>query len=674
VLLVTFCASTVGLVGVAAGTSDASSVEGVDTCPNAAYRAGGFSAGLPDCRAYEMVTPVEKNGGDIVADGSTNVSAQNGNGLVYASRVGFGEVQGSGGVGLWQYAAFREGERWVTHALTPTPAPAAYQIFGSRTFNWAFSSELDESIVEGYDLPAGSGGIAESPNLYFEDSFTGALDAITRPLSPEQVVNPFSMGSAYRGSSADLAVSTFQTTANLLAAATGGEPKLYAIDHGVLRLAGILPDGSIPVGGSASPRELHSVQMNKDTVSNDGSRIIFLSPASGSSRQLYIRINAEKTVWVSQPEGTVPVSEPEEVQFQGATHDGRKVLFTSADRLLDTDPGTSAGEVGLYLYTESAHPETDSNLTFIARISSSGGGMGMSRDGSHIYFYSNGVVYLWDDGNVRQVAPTPEEEQATISSGEQETLVSDDGRRLAFFAGNTFENGFQLYLYDEGRNKLTCISCPSGGAPSTAIVEPNPKGTRTAASSRLYPRNFLSGDGRYAFFSTAEALVPQDTNKLPDAYEYEVDTGRVALLSPGTGSGSWFTQASPDGRDVFIVTRQSLSGWDVDKLTDIYDARVDGGLPEPPPPAVPCAGDACQGTPSAAPTFGSASEFSGSGNLVSTAKVKQRSTRRSSKLSAALRVCRKKPKRKRHSCEKHAIKRYGTTARTIKRTTRPAGR
>ena len=35
-----------------------------ETCPNAAFRTGP-AASLPDCRAYEMVSPVDKNGGDI---------------------------------------------------------------------------------------------------------------------------------------------------------------------------------------------------------------------------------------------------------------------------------------------------------------------------------------------------------------------------------------------------------------------------------------------------------------------------------------------------------------------------------------------------------------------------------------------------------------------------------
>ncbi len=69
-----------------------------------------------------------------------------------------------------------------------------------------------------------------------------------------------------------------------------------------------------------------------------------------------------------------------------------------------------------------------------------------------------------------------------------------------------------------------------------------------------------------------------------------------------------------DGRNAFLVTRQKLTGWDPDKLVDVYDVRVDGGLPEPPVVGVPCVGDACQGTPSAAPSFNAASGFSGLGN------------------------------------------------------------
>ena len=50
-----------------------------------------------------------------------------------------------------------------------------------------------------------------------------------------------------------------------------------------------------------------------------------------------------------------------------------------------------------------------------------------------------------------------------------------------------------------------------------------------------------------------------------DAYEYDVASGRVHLLSSGTSNvASYVVDASPNGDDVFIVTRDRLVGWDVD--------------------------------------------------------------------------------------------------------------
>jgi hypothetical protein len=663
VLVAGLCASllVVFLAGAAVALADA--------CPNAAFRDEGPSANLPNCRAYEMVTPVEKNGGDVVADGTTNISAQSGNGLVFASRVGFGDVEGTGVAGSWEYVASRGAGGWVTHAVTPTPSLEAEQLFIGGTFNIAFSPELDRSIVEGYALPGASGAVPNSPNLYLEDSSTRSLQTLTTPLG-EEAIFPFSMLATYRGTSSDLGVTILQASANLLPGLHDSEPKLYVNEHGVLRLAGILPDGSIPAGGSAGPREeYHQEALFNDAISRDGSRIMFISPAYGSSSQLYVRRDAHSTVWVSQSEASNPNPTPEGIRFQGATPDGMKILFTSASPLLDADPGQSAGEVGLYLYSESAHPETDSNLTFIARMRNEGasGVLGISEDGSHVYFAVGGGVSLWDEGETHSIP------DATISEIEQSRAdLSADGRRFTFFSK---ESDGQMYLYNQDDDKLTCVSCPANGEPPTDPTEEDPHGTRTAVTFGFpYFRHYLSRDGRYAFFSTATALVPEDTNKLPDAYEYEVDTGKVSLLSSGTGEyGSWFTAASPDGHDAFIVTRQPMSGWDVDELTDIYDARVDGGLPEPSLAKVPCAGDACQGTPSAAPAFNTASEFRGTGNVSAKPAAKQRSALRSSKLTAALKACRKKPQRKRRACERRALKRYATR-RSVRHTALRAGR
>ena len=100
--------------------------------------------------------------------------------------------------------------------------------------------------------------------------------------------------------------------------------------------------------------------------------------------------------------------------------------------------------------------------------------------------------------------------------------------------------------------------------------------------------------------TTAEPLVERDTNGISDAYVFDTHTGEPHLLSSGTDpSPSYFLDASADGRDAFIATKQPLLGWDTDGSRDVYDVRIGGGFPEPAPVIAPCNGDGCK--PGASP-------------------------------------------------------------------------
>jgi hypothetical protein len=220
----------------------------------------------------------------------------------------------------------------------------------------------------------------------------------------------------------------------------------------------------------------------------------------------------------------------------------------------------------------------------------------------------------------------------------------------------------ELYVYDEDRGTLTCASCPHNGTAVTMGVQHQAHAENGFDITAGRAPRFFSDNGRYVFFNTTEALVAQDTNGLTDAYEYDTQTGKLSLLSPGTGEdGTWFVQSSPDGRDVFLVTRQQLSRWDPDNLVDLYDARAGGGLPGPPAAPVPCEGDECQGTPSAVPGFNTASGFEGLGNLTFVAppgKAKAKALSRAQLLKRALAKCRRESRRRRHTCEATAHRRY----------------
>jgi hypothetical protein len=161
---------------------------------------------------------------------------------------------------------------------------------------------------------------------------------------------------------------------------------------------------------------------------------------------------------------------------------------------------------------------------------------------------------------------------------------------------------------------------------------------------------------------------------------YEYHDGEVSLISDGldTSATGRFSSVqvegmTPSGTDVFFTTADRLVPQDTDTQQDIYDARIDGGFPPPPVPT-PCHEEACQGSPGAAPLFGapSSTTFSGSGNLAPPPvtvppKPKTAAQVKAEKLAKALKACKKyKKKAKRTTCEKQARKQFGTAKQAKK--------
>lgn len=109
----------------------------------------------------------------------------------------------------------------------------------------------------------------------------------------------------------------------------------------------------------------------------------------------------------------------------------------------------------------------------------------------------------------------------------------------------------------------------------------------------------ISDDGRRVFFDTIDPLDPaRDTNDQRDVYLWEA--GRVHLLTSGKGNApSFLLDSSATGDDVFFTTMDALVPEDVNQDYDVYDARVGGGFTPKMPPS--CTGDGCQGHPGAVP-------------------------------------------------------------------------
>jgi Tol biopolymer transport system component len=618
-------------------------------CPNEAIRIAQHATQTGECRAWERVSPADK-GGDIVAEGEKIIAAEDGDGAAFDSRYGFADTEGSGGVGRTTYLAQRGAGGWSVHSITPQGRPDAVQVLRSTTHTEVFSPDLSRVRAVGYDLPGATGATPERMSMYLEDTATRALRTVSSSQrgngeDPIQYwFNEFNSSGQNElwGASDDLLHMGWESPTQLLAAdVVPGYPQgtelhqlipqippyvftvgnVYTWDDGTLHLAGILPDGSLPPGGSQV-----DPQAVRGTMSADGSRQTFVaSPAEGAPSQLYLRIDHSRTALISESENEAFTAAAQGVGFEGMTPDGKNLFFVTESPLLEEDeaPGPD-----LYRWTDGPDPEHESNLTLITDNggsfrgpSSSGGALvGMSGDGSRVYVHNVGArMELWEEGNglktIDPFVPRGSGKDFLDLLAYQPGLgrVSPDGNWAAYITrtkGDAKTGGTgEMRLYDRRQGTLTKVSEQVSLVPTITQG-----GLEYIIGFR--PR-FLSGDGK-VFFTSGESLVPQDTNGVADVYEYDGPAGELRLVTSGKGSEPMeFADASADGEDVFFVTRAQLVPSDNDDYADLYDARTDGGFEEPQASSVkPCSGEACQaasGASASNPVI--ASGAAGRGNL-----------------------------------------------------------
>jgi len=675
------CLCVVGLVAFLGSGAPTAGAD--EACPNEEIRVAQHATKLPDCRAWEKVSPADKNNGDIVADGLSTIAASGGGAVAFNGHTGFADSIGSGAAGQTNYIARRDASGWTTHAITPTPLPEAVQTFFAPTKLPLFSTDLATALVLGYDLPAATDDTPFRENLYTEDTVTRSLATVTRSQAkaePSPLAFQHLEEEEFAGMSDDGRHVALATETPLLPATEESfHTNVYQWDEGTLSLAGILPDGTIPPEGSTAAR----LEYRRD-MSADGPRLAFkASPEPGTPAQLYQRIDGSRTVWISQPEGS-DQSAPLNVSFLGMTPDGRNVFFVTDSQLLEAD--TNSGP-DIYRYTDSADPGTDANLTLVTH---SGGVpdssifgpplVGISDDGERVYYLTTGgELEVWDHGTTTLISEhVPHDgipgRRLELSASPGYARVSPDGMYLAFLTdapgiapigltGELTNGHYEMYLYSLADERLSCVSCFADAANGDVRITPHldqelskatdevPNVTSSAVTLEniaIRPQ-FLANDGR-VFFSTPEALVPEDTNGTLDVYQYDPATERLTLLSSGRGGlPSAFLDASASGEDVFFATRQRLTGADTDQLADIYDARVGGGFPEPEPPAPPCVGEACQGATPLPSGSQIASDAGGRGNVHPHRHARCKKSQRKIHRKGKVRCVRKQHRHKRHA-------------------------
>lgn len=541
-----------------------------ENCPNARLREEQpYADALPDCRAYEMVSPLEKaNTGMAPALARAAVS---GDAITYDSKGSFGEAAGAELDS--RYVARRGASGWGTKNITPP-----YKAGGVEGFTpfdeLLFTPELTKGVVASKETP-----LTETPegytNLYVANLEGGSYELLT-PQPPG--VKPFE-GYAptpfTAGASSDLSRVFFEDEAALTpeAPATYGY-KVYESTGGQTSLVSIEPGGK-PFSGEAllgRGRQYNGPDDALHAISEDGKRAFFTSEG-----QLYVRENPEQpqsplggkgectvatdacTVEVSASQRAVADPHgPQPAQFWAANAQGTKVFFTSSAELTE-DASTGPADNAANLYEYNLENGTLTDLTVDTKDADGAAvlglaGNGIAEDGSHVYFVAQGA--LTEAANGEGVKP----------SGPLTTTGAFHGAT----ATGTLANG---------SNVITSVSVTGGTMAIGDTLSASPYGlpgnaTITAIDETAHTVT-ISGNADYSGSRSLTAASPEVTGVSgrfavgQEVFGANIPSGTtVAQISAGTltlsagvsvaGTGS-FTVASPnlyayhDGEVKFIA-------------------------------------------------------------------------------------------------------------------------
>jgi len=584
-----------------------------ESCPNDALR-GIAAAGLPDCRAYEMVSPVDKNGGNIDLHYSDSYvqASREGDALTYTSAAAFGDVKAV--VLNNQYLAQRDPSAgWLNRGIRPAvKGRSAAPRFGIFREFMAFSPDLCSAWFDDPISPPlteeGQDGYVNffRLDLCAPEESPEALTSVPPPPGTE-VTYVNVLAKAVAGYSDDARHVVFAARAALAPrAANGSKAQVYDRFDGGLHLVSIRPSG---VAETENTRVGSGTSNNLDNaISADGEHVYWTAGGDEGvpTGTIYLRIHPGED---KSAEGECEAGRGCTVRvggtnlfpafFWAAADDGSRALFGEAK-----EGGEKLSEFSLQRFEE--NPSTARRVIAEHVV----GVLGASDDLSRIYFVSTSSLaagategqpnlYLDEGGSLTFVATLSPGDVASegFGGGRAYSLaaksplyravrVSADGSRLAFesraqltgFDNADPDNGeadLEVFLYEVG-DGLHCVSCnPSGAAASGPELHeafaPANMGTGVFAAAWIptwehstHASRALSGDGSRLFFHSYEALVPFDTNGAMDVYEWE---------APGTGSCTTEKAAfhGLNGGCVYLISSGTSPGG-----AEFFDASVDG--------------------------------------------------------------------------------------------------
>ncbi|HTE62344.1 MAG TPA: hypothetical protein VK631_18460, partial [Solirubrobacteraceae bacterium] len=388
---------TLGLAGALAGA----------LAPGAAAQGPG--------RAYELISPIDKNLGDVLR---VPPAADDGSTIPFATTAALDDAAGA------QNASYTVARRTATGWMLADANPASLEppqtLQPSTTIANQFSGDFSAVLVLAAAAFDAGDRDGQRGDLYRIAAGSGAATWLSHGAT---VPDSAGLTVSLVWASPDLDHVVFSATGTPQLLPGAGSRALYERIGDELRLVGYPPGSATPAANVlavASNRDRSGLQTvgasgtavahgGARPVSDDGRRIFFAAGTGIGAAQLHLREDGVRTLPVSVSERTGSEGTLANARFIAANPQGDVAYFTSATQLTDD------AQVGINIYRFSRLEEPGQRLQL---ITSQGGTISTaiaSADGRHLYFVSTAALtaeatagqrnaYHWTDGQLTLVA------------------------------------------------------------------------------------------------------------------------------------------------------------------------------------------------------------------------------------------------------------------------------
>ncbi len=567
---------------------------------------------LADGRAWELVSPAEKDGSGIeplAKEGGVIQASVDGDAITYVANGPVGkEPQGNRAPEATQVLSVRSPSGWVSEELvTPHEKGEGLEVGEPSEYRF-FSEDLALGVlqppggkVDGSEAPPLAPGASEK-TIYLRDNPLLAPEAEEQTAYAEAEANRGTLAPGYLPLLTPLtetAKTKFGGHLEFLDATADGSHVIFESGEvallsgsasglyewqagGGLQLVSVLPNGQ-PAGDPQlgdAPRLGDEDANVRNAVSGDGSRVVFYSQGleEGSETSEYHRLymrdtTTGDTIQLNAAQGvTEPAGEEEasEVAFQGASSDGSRVFFTDTAPLTVESAqrpplGGAKTPADLYEFQLTSKPGEAlagklTDLTPDPEVGSAGVLNvlpGISEDGAYAYFVANGAL-------------TSGAQPGDCAHEIEETVPPDAACNLYLWHEGTLT--LIARLSDEDSGDWGSLEAPVG---SKGFVQPRPDLADLTAR--------VSPNGRYLAFMSKMPLTEYDNLDAnhqdegirdQEVYLYDAATRLLTCVScnaRGPSVGVYDTQRTGEGQGLLVDRREdwksqylagSLPGWD----------------------------------------------------------------------------------------------------------------